>query len=181
MCAHACAPCQPVHESRAPSAPLPDTCRPAALAVAKEPAPRATTALGVPVGGHRPPICERCREGRPGLPGSPGRSFAHSQLCTHSLVTGTRVCLLTHSYLHMLIHATSTHALKCTHGLAQLFTLTHVHTLIDTCACSRSFLHVCSPSHTPACTPTHSETRTDSHMYSHTPSRVLGLGLTLQG
>lgn len=150
-------------------------------AVAREPAPRATTALGVPVGGHRLPVCERHREGRPGLPGSQRgrdqvpRAVIRTLTTTHTLTYHKHTCVLIHAclkmhtYLHTLIHATSTHALKCTHGLAQRLTLTHRHTGIHTCACSRSFLHVCSPSHTPVCTQTYSQTRTDSHVVcSHT-------------
>lgn len=140
VCAHTCAPCEPVHESRAPSAPLPDTCRPAALAVAREPAPRATTALGVPVGGHRLPFCEHCRKGRPGLPGSQRgrdqvprvviRTFTTTHTLTHHKLTCVLIhaCLKMHTHTHLPAHAHTCHIHTCPQMHTRTRSAVHTHT-----------------------------------------------------
>lgn len=159
LCAHTRVLCEPVHGRRLAGSQHLQTCGPGCGEGAST---VRTAALGVPVSGHRLPSCKRRREGRPGLPGSqgeragsPGRSFAHSQLRTHSLAQAhvraytrmpedahslTPTC--THSYMpcpHMPSSA-HTDSLSC----SRTHTQAHAH---PPCACSRSFF-VCSPAHT---------------------------------
>lgn len=144
--------------------------------MAREPAPRATAALAVPVSGHRLPSCERRREGRPGLPGSQGgrdrvpRAVIRTLTTTHTLTRHRHTCVLIHTHLkmhthtHLPVHAHTCHVHTCPPVHTETRSAAHAHTQ------AHAHPHVCMLTFILTCVHPHTHQFALKHTHRHAPT-----------